>query len=188
LPLAWLGIALFTTYTGASLSAGQWLFSLLTESRGVGAALAGTWVSLYWASVTIGRILFGFAVNRMTVVSLLRMSMAGAVLGALLVWLNGPLWLTFGGIALLGFSLAPQFPLLMSATPRYLGERHTANGIGFQVAAAGLGGALLPSLVGVLARAYGLEVLGPCLVVATVVLTGLFEVLARRMPPVGGAR
>jgi len=108
--------------------------------------------------------------------------MAGAVLSALAIWLNIAPWLTFGGIALMGLALAPQFPLLMSATPGYLGPRHAANGVGFQVAAASLGGALLPSLIGVLARARGLEVLGPFLFVAVLIMMALFEILARRMP------
>jgi MFS family permease len=45
-PLAWAQIALFFLYTGLEVTAGQWLFSLLTESRGVDEALAGTCVSL----------------------------------------------------------------------------------------------------------------------------------------------
>jgi fucose permease len=182
LPIAWLGIVLFFAYTGAEVAMGQWVYSLLTEARGVPAALAGTWTSLYWASLTIGRILFGFVVQRLSPTTLLRWCMASAVLSALLIWLSGAAWLTFGGIALMGLSLAPQFPLLISATPRYLGPQHATNGVGFQVAAASLGGALLPGLVGVLARSRGLEVLGPFLFVVVLIMTALFEILARRMP------
>jgi fucose permease len=181
LPLAWLGIVLFFVYTGAEVAMGQWVYSLLTEARGVSAALAGTWISLYWASLTIGRILFGFVVHRMAPATLLRWCMAGAVLSALLIWLNITPWLTFCGIALMGLALAPQFPLLISATPGYLGPQHAANGVGFQVAAASLGGALLPAAIGVLARARGLEVLGPFLFVVVLIMAGLFELLARRM-------
>src|SRR5215212_799935 len=148
LPMVWLGIALFFAYTGAEIATGQWVYSLLTESRGVPTALAGTWVSLYWASLTIGRILFGFVVQRVSPATLLRWSMAGAVIGALLIWLNVALWVAFAGIALMGLALAPQFPLLISATPGYLGPQHAANGVGLEVAAASLGGAILPSIVG----------------------------------------
>jgi fucose permease len=183
LPLTWLGILLFFAYTGAELAMGQWVYSLLTEARGVPTALAGTWTSLYWASLTVGRILFGFVVQRVSPTLLLRWCMAGALLAALLIWLAVAPWLTFGGIALMGVALAPQFPLLISATPGYLGPRHATNGIGFQIAAAGLGGALLPGLVGLLANARGLEVLGPFLFVVILAMTVLFEVLARHMPP-----
>jgi len=182
LPIAWLGIVLFFVYTGVEVATGNWVFSLLTEARGVRAALAGACVSLYWASLTLGRILFGFAVQRISPTTLLRWCMAGAVLSALLIWLNMAPWLTFTGIALMGLALAPQFPLLMSATPGYLGARHAANGVGFQVAAASLGAALLPSLVGVLARANGLEVLGPSLFVAALIMAALYELLVWRVP------
>jgi fucose permease len=182
LPLTWLGILLFFAYTGAELAMGQWVYSLLTEARGVPAALAGTWTSLYWASLTLGRILFGFVVQHVSPTTLLRWCMAGALLAALLIWLALAPWLTFGGIALMGVALAPQFPLLISATPGYLGQQHATNGIGFQIAAAGLGGALLPGLVGVLANARSLEVLGPFLFVVVLIMAALFEVLARHMP------
>ena len=139
-------------------------------------------MSLFWASLTLGRIVFGFVVQRVAPTTLLRWCMAGALLSALLIGLTGASWLTFGGIALMGVTLAPQFPLLIAATPGYLGRQHAANGIGFQVAAASLGGGLLPGLLGVLARAYGLEVLGPFLFVAVLTMSVLFELLARRRP------
>ncbi len=183
LPMTWLGIALFFAYTGAEVATGQWVYSLLTESRAVPTALAGTWVSLYWASLTLGRILFGFLVQRVSPTTLLRWCMVGAVLSALLIWVNGAPWLAFAGIALMGLSLAPQFPLLISATPDYLGVAHAANGVGLQVAAASLGGAVLPSLLGVLAAAYSLEVLGPFLLVTALLMTMLFELLGWRMRP-----
>jgi fucose permease len=186
LPLAWLGIALFFAYTGLEIATGNWVYSLLTEARGVPAALAGTWVSLYWGSLTAGRILFGFVVQRISPTTLLRWCMAGATLSALLIWMNLAPWLASGGIALMGLALAPQFPLLISATPGYLGPRHAANGVGFQVAAAGLGGALVPSLVGVLARAWGLEVLGPFLFAAALTMAALFELLLWRLPARAG--
>ena len=180
LPIAWLGILLFFMYTGAEVGLGNWLFSLLTEARGVRPELAGIWVSLYWASLTLGRIVFGVVVSRISPTTLLRGSMLAAVLGTLLIWANIASWLTFGGIALMGIALAPQFPLLISATPGFLGPRHAANGVGLEVASASVGGALLPSAIGVLAATYGLEVLGPCLLVAALAMAGLFELLVRR--------
>lgn len=180
LPLVWLGVVFFFVYTGLEVGTGNWIYTLLTESRGVAAALAGAWASLYWASLTLGRIVFGFAVQRIAPNTLLRWCMAAVVLGALLIWLNLAPWLSFAGIALLGLALAPQFPMLISATPGYLGPRHAANGVGLLVAAASLGGALVPSLFGVLARAYGLEIFGPALFVGALAMAALFELLVRR--------
>lgn len=179
LPLAWLGIAIFLAYTGSEITPGTWGFSLLTESRGVDAALAGTWISLYWGSLTLGRIVVGAIANLAAPRTILRASMIAAVAGSVLLWLNAGPWVSFLGLAVLGFALAPQFPMLISATPRFLGPRHAANGVGFEVAAAGFGGAILPSLVGVLAKNISLEVIGPFMVVATTLMLVLFEILAR---------
>jgi len=178
LPVAWLSILLFVVFSGAQASAGQWFYSLMTEQRGVSAALAGTWVSLFWASLTVGRIVFGFIVQRVAPMQILRASMGGVLLSTLLFWLNLTPWGSFASIALLVLAMAPQFPLLTSATPRCMGKQHAANGVGLQVAAAGLGGVLITSLLGILAQAFGLGVIAPALVVAAVIMVWLFELLA----------
>lgn len=181
LPVAWFGILLFMAFSGAQGSAGQWFYSLLTEQRGISAALAGTWVSLFWASLTAGRVVFGFVVQRIAPTQILRMSIGGVLVGSILFYLNLTAWLSFASIMLLGLALAPLFPLLTSATPQYLGKQHAANGVGLQVAAAGLGGVLVTSLVGTLARAFGLGVIAPALVVSAVLMVLLFELLARHI-------
>jgi fucose permease len=84
---------------------------------------------------------------------------------------------------MLGFSLAPIFPLLISLTPARLGEARAAHAIGLQVSAACLGSAALPGAAGLLARWRGLESIGAFLVVGTVLLALLHEallVVARR--------
>ena len=69
--------------------------------------------------------------------------------------------LSFVGLALIGLALAPIFPSLIATTPERLGTAHTANGVGFQIAAAVLGQSLLPGMMGILARHLGLEMVGP---------------------------
>jgi hypothetical protein len=84
-------------------------------------------------------------------------------LGAILLWLNMTSMLSFVGLALIGLALAPIFPSLIATTPERLGSAHTANGVGLQIAAAVLGQALLPGMMGMLARHLGLEIVGPAL-------------------------
>jgi fucose permease len=86
----------------------------------------------------------------------------------------------FLGLALIGFSLAPLFPLLISHTPKRLGAAHAPNAIGFQVAAAGLGLSLVPGLAGVLAESLGLEIIGPFLLLASIATFLLHEVIVSR--------
>src|SRR5690606_2323805 len=75
--------------------------------------------------------------------------------------------------------IAPVFASLISLTPARVGRAHSDNAIGFQIAAAGLGGALLTGVVGVVAGSVGLEVIGVSIVALTVALFVLYESLVR---------
>jgi fucose permease len=180
-PLLWVSLGLFFVYVGMEAGAGQWSFSLFTLARDMPAALAGAMVSAYWASLTIGRILFGALVPRVSSERLLRACMLGCILAAALIWLNVPVvsWLALGA---LGLAFAPIFPVLIAETPTRLGRDQAADVIGLQVAAAVAGGATIPALIGVLATRISLEVLGPALVVAGLIQVTLHEALTRWAP------
>jgi len=182
LPVVWLSIAVFFIYTGLEAAAGVWAYSLFTMARAIPAGKAGMWISIYWGSLTTGRLLFGFVVGFAPVYVLLRFCILGVSLGATLIWLNFADLLSFLGLALIGLSLAPIFPSLIATTPARLGDRHTANGIGFQIAAAVLGQSLLPAAIGVLANNLGLEIAGPVLFIAAFLLLMLYETLVAISP------
>ena len=170
LPAMRLSIVAFFVYTGVEAAVGTWTYSLFTEARAVPIHTAGLWVSIYWASLTVGRLLCGLIVNLMPIDRLLRFCIIGVGLGMALIWSSITTALSFLGLALVGLTAGPIFPSLIATTPQRLGLTHTANGVGFQIAAAALGQSLLPALVGVLARRTGLEVIGPFLFGAAVLL------------------
>jgi fucose permease len=180
LPLMWLSMAVFFVYTGLEAAAGTWSYSLFTEARAITSSTAGMWVSVYWGSLTIGRLVSGVLVGFVPVSLLLRLCLITAALGAVLIWANITTLGSFLGLALLGVALAPIFPSLIATTPERLGTIHTANGVGLQIAAAVLGQSLLPALVGIVARHLGLESVGPALCAAAVVLLALYELLTSR--------
>jgi fucose permease len=180
LPIVWLGMALFLLYTGLEITAGQWSYSLFTEARGVRPEVAGVWISIYWGSMTAGRLLIGFVSDRIGNANLVRAGMLGVLAGSILISMQGHIYLGFIGLALMGFSLAPVFPALVSGTPVRVGSLHVANAMGFQIGAAALGGAIVPGLTGVLAMDLGLEVIGPVLIVSAVATFVLHEVVVRR--------
>jgi len=177
---AWLGIAAFFLYTGIEASAGAWGYSLLTEARGFAPMAAGTWISAYWASLTTGRLGFGWIAGRMAGAPGLRPCIAGMAGGAALVALGGRGAASGAGLVLLGLCGGPIYPSLIAATPRRVGAAHTANAVGFQVAAAALGQSLLPAALGVLAGRAGLEIVGPALLAAAFALLAVHEGLAAR--------
>ena len=188
-PRAWLNIALFFVYAGLEVSAAQWTYSLFTESRGVDPSLAGTWVAVYWAGLTAGRMVCGSRATRLSADALLRAGAIGALGGTLMIWWNPVPGSGVLGLAVLGLALAPIYPTLVAETPGRLGPSHAASAIGFQVAAAYLGTAAIPGLTGLLAGRAGLGVVGPCLVVVAAALVLLHEVglIPRRAPGTGGA-
>ncbi len=169
-PQVWLSIILFFLYVGGESSLGTWVYSLLTESRHVDPTLAGFFAGSYWFMFTVGRILAGLIANRTGVNKLILAGLSGALLGAgLLIW--NPFELAnVIAVGLIGISIAPIFPAMMSGTRIRVGESYAANTIGMQMAATGLGAALIPSLMGVLARQISLEMV-------PIILFGLYAVL-----------
>src|SRR4029078_1391084 len=139
------------------MSVGQWSFTLLTEARHIDVKTAGVWVTMYWGSIGVGRIFFGLVVERIGIDRLIRASTLTALLGAVIVvTMRSPL-VTVAALVLIGLALAPIYPSMMTRTPQRLGAATAVPAIGFQVAAAMLGAAVLPSLTGLLAELKGLE-------------------------------
>src|SRR5512133_2261191 len=156
-PQVGLSLLLCFLYVGVEGSLGTWTYTLLTESRGIDPTLAGFFAGSYWATFTVGRIVAGLFAKRAGVNSLV--IGGGAILGALLlVWNPFPVANVIA-VAIIGLSIAPIFPAMMSGTSQRVSERHAANTIGMQMAATGFGGALIPSTMGILARQISLEII-----------------------------
>lgn len=154
---ALLSVLLFFIYTGIEMSLGHWTYTLFTESRGISTSLAGFWVSTYWGSFTAGRILAGFLAYKFLSRKIAKNAAFLGLFGSALIALNLNRWLSLIGLAVTGIAIAPIFPALISSTSYRVGKKHTANTIGMQISAAGLGGALLPGLAGVVAQNISLE-------------------------------
>jgi fucose permease len=172
-PIVWLSILLFFLYCGAEGTMGYWTYSILTESRGIDPKSAGLWAGSYWAMFTIGRIAAGLYTRRVGNSNLVRFSLFAALIGATLLWWNPFGTASLPAVAITGLAIAPIFPALVSGTHHRVSPRHTANAIGMQMGSGGLGLALIPALLGVLARRLSLEVIPICLLVLFVLLLGL---------------
>jgi len=177
---AWLSIFLFFIYTGIELTLGHWAYTLLTESRGIAPDLAGLWAGSYWATFTVGRVLAGIYARRIALRKLLTGSMLLALCGALLLWWNPMEWVSLAGVGLVGFAIAPIFPGLVSGTNGRVSARHTANTIGMQISAAGLGIAVLPGLAGAIAQRSSLEIIPAYMAGLIVLLLVIFTFANRR--------
>lgn len=179
-PSVWLSMLLFFLYTGLELTLGHWSYTLLTESRNIAPQTAGLVAGSYWATFTLGRILAGLYTRKISLHTLMRGSIVLALVGAALVWWNPSAVVSLAGVALVGFAIAPIFPGLVSGTSARVGPKHAANTIGMQISAAGLGGAAIPGVAGVLAQRTTLEIIPIYLTVLFSLLLGLYLLAMRR--------
>jgi fucose permease len=128
---------------------------------------------------TVGRILAGVLARHFGMAKLLKAGFFLALGGALLLWWNPFPQASILAVSVIGFAVAPIFPGLVSGTSARVGEHHAANTIGMQIAAAGFGGAVVPSLAGVLAQNLSLEAIPPYLVIVFLVLIALYVIVSR---------
>lgn len=177
------GILLFFIHTGLEFTTAQWAYSYLTQFRDVPAAIAGTAVGLFWASLTVGRIVLGGLTTWVAPHHVLRGAFCFAPPAAVCIGWRGHYAINIVGLMGMGFTLAPIFPLMISVTPLRVGKRDASHAIGFQIAAAALGGAGLPALAGVIAKHQGLEVIGPYLFVIACVLLAMHEAVLHMARP-----
>ncbi|HEY6594919.1 MAG TPA: MFS transporter [Asanoa sp.] len=179
MPIVWIGVLAFAVYVAVEVGAGLFAYQLLTEARGLSDTIAGVCVSIYWGALFVGRVVQGFVSERLGAGRVLAASLAGMVAGSALVAVPGPGWLTAFGLAVIGFAAAPVFPLLTLTTADRVGAAHADRAIGMQIGGAGLGGAVIPAGVGVLLGAAGVGMLGPSLVVLSVLLVVLYLVATK---------
>jgi fucose permease len=170
----WLQIVIFFLYTGIEVSAGQWSYTVLTEARGLDGTAAGAWVAVYWGGLLAGRLVLGLVVERVGTSRMLRFATLGALISAGIFAIPGLAW-GAAALPLLSFSLASIYPGLMTETPRRVGARAAPHAVGFQVSAATLGVAVVPSAAGLVSERLGLEAIGLVIACCALVLVLLHE-------------
>lgn len=177
-PVVWWSVLLFFIYGGLEIGTGQLINTLFVDGRGISQEVSSLWISLYWGSFTVGRILIGFLALRLNEKLILNGSTTLAVIGAaLLIVQNGEIFSVLG-LVLIGFGLAAIFPILILQTPPRVGERHSANSIGFQVGITGLGGAILPGIFASSTELFGLEAISYCILLNAILFFVLYQWLA----------
>lgn len=177
-----LALATFLLYCGIESTMGLWGGSFLFRTKGLDPAQAATWVSTFYASITLGRFMTGFVSYRLSNPALIR---AGALtilagVGLLLCHLPLPLTLTLAGFILIGLGCAPIFPCMLHETPARFGSAHAQAIMGFQMAVAYIGATFLPPLFGFIANATTLALLPFFLVAYILLLLAASEALRRR--------
>ena len=180
----YLHIAIFFLYMGADYSVGFWTASVLLESRGLGIDAAGAYPAVYFASIMLGRITSGYLAKRLSNIAMIRAGFLLAVAGLAILTISN----TLMGMALIGLGFAPVYPCLMHETSRRFCPDILTKLVGYQVAAAALGVAILGPAMGLTLSRFSSEALFPLAAVMVVLVFVFNEIVDsgyRKAPMLG---
>lgn len=178
-PLVWLQIVLFFFMTGIEATAGTWAYTSLYERFDMNAGQAGLWAGFYWGAIALGRLVLPTLTRGLAPSRLIQYCVYGLVVSAALMT-RDMLGLYQLGLLLFGLAMAPMFPTLMSLTPQRLGSATSLHAIGFQVSAAVLGAACIPSLAGYLSERTDLSAIPWTIFVVAIAIVGIETALRLR--------
>lgn len=145
-------LATFIFYVAAEMSMGLWGSSYLVQVKGIAISTAATWIAMYFGGITLGRFLSGFISFKLNNQQMIRMGIFISLIGATLILLPLANIFLMSGFVLIGMGFAPIFPAMIHETPSNFGKNNSGVIIGFQMAAAYSGSAVLPPLSGILYR------------------------------------
>jgi fucose permease len=174
LPIVWVAALFLFLYVGVEVSVGSWVYSFLTEHRGITTVLAAWLVSGYWFGLMLGRLVLGGVTERLGHFFVIQLCLGGTALGLLLLWLVPLTPIAAFGLALAGFSLGPIFPTLIAVIAQLVPQRLLPSAIGFMTSLGAGGAAFFPWLAGTLANEFGIWTMLPYAIGLTVVVLGLW--------------
>ena len=175
-----LSVTVFFLYAGVAAGTGAWTFSLFTEGRGISDGVAGLAVAAYWAGMTVARIALGVFGDRLDPNRVLTVSGIATVASLTVMWLAPTPWFGIVGLIASGVSHGAVFPLEVLLTPRRFGAAFTPWAVGYEIAGANVGVAVLSGSLGLLVGRLGIDVVAPTLVVLALLLWGAMELLRVR--------
>lgn len=144
----WASMLLFFLYCGVEYSMINWAASYMLEHKRIGLTYAGAAQSLLFAGLTAGRILAGFVVGRTGNRKLVYAGMSIALIGAALLAVAKKPIFCVSCAALIGLGYAPIYPCMMHESAARFPGSANKDITGYQVAAAGLGVAVIPVSLG----------------------------------------
>lgn len=175
-----LSVLVFFLYAGVAMGTGAWGYSLLTEDRGISTAVAGLAVAGYWGAMTVSRVALGTLGDRIDPRRALTASGVGTVVSLLVLWLAPTPWLGVVALVFSGFAHGTVFPLEMLLTARRFGAAYTPWVVGYEIAGANVGVALVSGGIGLLVGWRDVSIVAPTLCVIALLLLVAIEVLRNR--------
>lgn len=149
----------FFCYCALEQTAGLWVSSYITLSKGFAPEAAAGFASLFFIGITAGRAAGGFITVKLNDVQMVRMGQIIIALGIAAMLLPGAKEISLLGIGLIGLGCAPVYPCLIHSTPAHFGAERSQAIIGVQMASAYIGTCVMPPLFGFLASVFSVALL-----------------------------
>lgn len=147
----------FFCYCALESTAGLWGASFLVQTRGVTAAVAAGWVSMYYLGITIGRFINGFITAKLSNPTLIRCGQLVIGIGACLLLIFNQSYVNLIALILIGMGCAPIYPSMLHETPVRFGKNNSSRLMGIQMAFAYIGTTLVPPMLGLIMGAIGIQ-------------------------------
>ncbi|MCL1845385.1 MAG: MFS transporter [Defluviitaleaceae bacterium] len=149
--------------------------TVLMRTRGFSLADVAIFSSVYYVGMTLGRLVFGWSAKWLREVTIIRIGIAIAVVGILVLWISG----NISGMFLAGFGLGPLLPTLVSDTSNRFAPKMISKLVGYELAAFGAGIAILFFLTSVVLTVATYEALFPIVTAFVVLVFVCNEILER---------
>ena len=161
---------MFFVYTGLEVSAGQWETSYARGQLGLSASAAGLAAFGYWGALTAVRIGLALPARPVPARTVIGSGLILAIAASGIIWWQPDPLVVVLAFAVLGAALAGVFPALIAVTPQRIGEERAQHAIAWQVGAAAAGGSGISAVIGLVIDRTSLAVLGPALVLLSILL------------------
>ena len=175
---AFFGVFFYFFYPGVEVVTGLWGASYLVETMGLRVVDAGSALTLYWASLTLGRFAMGVAAGKLSNIAIIRAGLSLTSAGVLLANTANSAYNLIAAMGLVGLGLSPLYPSMMHETPKRVKPEQLEKTIGYQVGAALAGAAVIPALIGFILRRTELHYFPPLLLIFTLLMIVSHELSA----------
>jgi fucose permease len=148
--LLWTFGFLLLLYMGMENGFGGWITTYMMRTTLLPIEIAALTVSIFWISMTCGRVVASAVGRRLAPMRLLAYSLAGTVLGSsALFWNSGNLMTNIFAVILMGFCFGPVYPTVMAVITSSF-PNTPGKAVGIITATGSVGGMMLPWIMGIL--------------------------------------
>lgn len=171
----------FLIYVALEGTVFLWGSSYLIRAKSLTPATASFILSIFFISLTLGRVVSGFVTLWLSNQKILYLSMALLMLGIGATAIGTHI-LLYLGLSLIGLGCAAIFPTMMHETPRRFGEQLSSSIIGLEIAAGSIGIITVPPLFGIVFQAVSMTLFPVFLAILTFLLFILTRMIDRKHP------